>query len=248
MNGILLVNKPAGITSFGVVSRVRKTLSQAQTANLNAQSKGAELSAFNIKVPNSPTKVKVGHTGTLDPSATGLLILVIGSYTKRAGEFSRLYKTYEAEITLGDISTTADSEGEITPKSEKIPTLDDIKQTLNSFLGEITQVPPIYSAVKVGGKRAYKLARKGQVPALKPRKVTVYKIIDVHYRYPLLRFEITVSSGTYIRAIAQDIGEQLGTGAYLSALRRTKVGSFDIKDAIAIDAPAEVLSSFIKQI
>lgn len=197
MDGYRLVDKPVGISSFGVVAQVRRRLSQS-----------------------AGRKVKVGHTGTLDPMATGLLILVIGSYTKRAGEFSKLDKVYEAELTLGATSTTGDREGEISPKSSQRPAKDEIMKVLSRFTGEIKQVPPAYSAVKVAGQRAYKLARAGKQVQIEPRAVQIYSINNVKYSYPQLSFSVHVSSGTYIRSLAEDIGRDLGTGAYLSALRR----------------------------
>lgn len=212
MNGVLLVNKPAGISSFGVVAKVRRLLSQ-------------ELGR----------KIKVGHTGTLDPLASGLMILVVGSYTKKAADFSKLDKTYEAELTLGQTSTTADSEGEKTLISNRQPSEDEIKYSLTRFVGKASQIPPAFSAIKVGGQRAYKLARAGKTVELKPREVNIYSIDTIDYKYPILKFITEVSSGTYIRSLAEDIGRQLGTGAYLSGLRRTRVGELDIKDAVDID-------------
>jgi len=212
MDGILLIDKPAGWTSHDVVAKVRSILSE-----------------------KAGKKVKLGHSGTLDPMATGLLVLLVGSYTKRAGEFSKLDKTYKAEITLGATSTTGDKEGEITAASFKKPSKMAVEAVLDEFLGEVDQIPHKYSAVKVGGQRAYKLARQGQKVELKSRKVTIYSLKLVNYRYPKLKIVTEVSSGTYIRSLAEDIGAKLGTGAYLSALRRTKVGQFDIKDAKELD-------------
>ncbi len=208
MNGILLIDKPIGWTSHDVVAKVRGLL-KAQTGG----------------------KIKVGHTGTLDPVATGLLVLVVGSYTKQAGEFSKLDKTYVAELTLGSVSTTADSEGEITPKSTSKPGEAETQTALDKFIGEIEQTPPKFSAIKVDGQRAYKLARAGKEVQMEPRQIKIYSIKNVKYDYPKLSFETEVSSGTYIRSLAQDIGTELGTGAYLSALCRTKVGKLDIKNA-----------------
>ncbi len=212
MDGILLVDKPAGWTSHDVVAKVRSILKK-----------------------ETGQKIKVGHTGTLDPFATGLLILVIGSCTKRAAEFSKSYKTYEAELTLGAVSTTGDTEGEITQKSDKKPTKQAIVDILSGFAGEIKQVPHAYSAIKIGGQRAYKLAREGKEVALEPRNVTIYEISILSYEYPKLTIKTRVSSGTYVRSLAEDIGQKLGTGAYVSALRRTKVGTFDIKNAVNLD-------------
>lgn len=218
MNGILLVDKPVGWTSFDVVAKVRGIWR-------------AEL----IKRGESPKKAKVGHTGTLDPAASGLLVLVLGDYTKRATEFSKLDKTYEAELTLGFNSSTGDSEGQLTQVSDRRPTKGEIQEALNSFTGEIMQIPPIHSAIKVQGQRAYNLARKGQEVALEPRQVTIYSLENLQYVYPKVNFTVSVSSGTYIRSLALDIGQKLGIGAYLSALRRTKVGVFDVSKALNVE-------------
>jgi tRNA pseudouridine55 synthase len=212
MDGILLVDKPASWTSHDVVAKVRSTLKN-----------------------DTGQKIKVGHTGTLDPMATGLLVLVIGSYTKRAAEFSKLDKVYEAELTLGAVSSTGDIEGEVTQKSTQRPSEKAVKEALSTFLGEIEQVPPAFSAVKIAGQRAYKLARAGKTVALEPRKVTIYHLLSTNYQYPKLEITCKVSSGTYIRSLAADIGERLGTGAYLSALRRTQVGDFKIEKAQKLD-------------
>ncbi len=205
MNGILLVDKPAGWTSHDVVAKVRSKLKQA-----------------------SGEKVKVGHTGTLDPMATGLLILVIGRYTKRAAEFSKLDKVYEAEITLGANSSTGDAEGQITPVSDVKPSQEAVQKCLESFVGQIEQTPPAYSAIKVGGRKAYELARQGKVVKIEPRLITIYEINDIKYAYPKISFSVLVSSGTYIRSLATDVGKKLGSGAYLSALRRTSVGDYTV--------------------
>jgi len=212
MDGILLIDKPQGWTSHDVVAKVRSILKQA-----------------------SGQKVKVGHTGTLDPMATGLLILVIGNYTKRAGEFTMLDKVYQAEATLGSNSTTGDNEGEITKISDEQPPKTAAEAVLDRFKGEILQRPHIYSAVKIGGQRAYKAARGGKMVEIEPRKVKIYEITDVKYEYPKLSFTCKVSSGTYIRSLAEDIGAALGTGAYLSALRRSQVGSYSVSKALTLD-------------
>ncbi len=212
MDGFLLVDKPAGISSFGVVAKVRGIL-RAGTGH----------------------KIKIGHTGTLDPAATGLMILVLGKYTKRAGEFSKLDKTYEAELTLGKTSSTGDSEGKITIKGGQEPTKVALQAILSQFEGEISQTPPIYSAIKINGQRAYKLARKGLTPKMELREITVYRLQLTDYSYPKVNIVTEVSSGTYIRTLAEDIGEALGTGAYMSALRRTQVGKFKLADALTLD-------------
>jgi tRNA pseudouridine55 synthase len=209
MDGILLVDKPEGWTSHDIVAKVRSIL-KLETGQ----------------------KMKVGHTGTLDPMATGLLILVVGTYTKRAGEFSKLNKVYQAEITLGYSSSTGDKEGELTKAGDEQPEKTAVEAVLRQFEGEILQKPHKYSAVKIDGQRAYKAARAGKTVEIEPRKVKIYEITDVKYEYPKLNFICKVSTGTYIRSLAEDIGAALGTGAYLSALRRTQVGSYMIENAL----------------
>lgn len=211
-DGILLIDKPAGMTSFGVVARIRRVLSE------NPPYGGGK-------------KVKVGHTGTLDPFATGLMILVIGKECKNAGKYSKLDKTYEATIRLGQISTTGDPEGEITEVSDKVPTLNDINKALTKFKGEITQRPPIYSAIKIGGQRAYNLAREGKDVEIPERKITIYSLDLIDYSYPDIKIRTYVSSGTYIRSLAEDIGKALGVGAYCTQLRRTEIDKWRIEIA-----------------
>lgn len=217
---IILIDKPAGISSFGVVAKTR--------AKLRAD--------FNHKI-------KVGHTGTLDPFATGLLILLTGKMTKKASEFSKLDKIYEATLKLGFTSTTGDPEGKITKfftseRGKKIlkenPTLKKIDSVISSFIGDITQTPPKFSAIKIHGERAYRLARQDKDFEMPKRTVTIYNIEILDYHYPELKIRCHVSSGTYIRSLAEDIGKALGTGAYLTILRRTKIGDYDIKDATKI--------------
>jgi len=207
-DGLLLIDKPAGITSFGVVARVRRLLSQ-----------------------EAGKRVKVGHTGTLDPFATGLMILVVGKATKRAGEFSKLDKVYEATFKLGDTSSTGDPEGEIVHDSDLQPTQAQLEATLGQFRGEITQTPPIFSAIKIGGVRAYKLARLNKDVEIPARNVTIYSLELLEYEYPLVKIRVHVSSGTYIRSLVSDIGMALGTGAYTIELRRTKIKDTDITAA-----------------
>ncbi len=177
----------------------------------------------------------MGHTGTLDPLATGLLVILLGDYTKRATELTKLDKTYEVTMKLGETSTTGDEEGEKTVVSSAQPTLEYIKAALKSFEGEIEQIPPVHSAIKVNGQRAYKLARAGKEVKMEPRSVNIYQITGVEYTYPEVKFTAKVSSGTYIRSLVEDVGKKLETGAYMSDLRRTKVGNFDIKDAISME-------------
>lgn len=205
---IILVDKPAGISSFGVVARVRRELKD-----------------------EFGHKVKLGHTGTLDPFATGLLILLSGKMTKRSNEFLKHDKIYEATLKLGYTSNTGDIEGEIIKKEDKDLKIEDIKKTIQIFVGTISQTPPKFSAIKINGQRAYKLARKGEDFEIPSRQVTIYSIEILDYNYPELKIRAHVSSGTYIRTLAEDIGKALGTGAYLTALRRTKIADYDVKDA-----------------
>lgn len=209
---VLLIDKPAGITSFGVVARVRRRLSE-----------------FLGK------KAKVGHTGTLDPFATGLMIIVTGKECRNAGNYSKLDKEYEATIRLGQTSTTGDPEGEIIDVSNTVPTKEAVQAALEQFTGEITQRPPIFSAIKINGRRAYDLARKGEVIEMPERQVTIFSLELLDYTYPNVRIRVHVSSGTYIRTLAEDIGKVLETGAYCSELRRTKVAEWSVADATAIE-------------
>ncbi len=240
MDGYLLIDKPIGITSHDVVAKVRSLLRteirNQQLGNSKEQPKSKLIPNSQLLVPPSP-KVKVGHTGTLDPLASGLMILVIGSYTKRAQEFSKMDKTYVAELTLGFTSATGDAEGPILGVNGQEPEGREVQKVLESFVGKISQTPHVHSAVKVGGQRAYKLARAGREFKIEPRQVTIYGIKEVQYKYPKLSFVAEVSSGTYIRSLAEDVGKKLGTGAYVSALRRIKVGKFEISDAQNLEMP-----------
>lgn len=218
---IILVDKPAGISSFGVVAKIRGYLKATYGH-----------------------KVKVGHTGTLDPFATGLLIILSGKMTKKSNEFLKKDKVYEATLKLGYTSTTGDPEGQITkiifsePSEDFLqknpsdsPDSEKIISVISQFLGEITQTPPRFSAIKVNGERAYKLARKGADFEIPSRKVTIHSIEILDYHYPELKIRCHVSSGTYIRTLAEDIGKALGTGAYLTELRRTKIADYSVQDA-----------------
>ena len=209
---IILIDKPDSMSSFGVVARVRRKLRDEQGK-----------------------KVKVGHTGTLDPFATGLMIILAGKATKKSNEFLKKDKVYEATVYLGKTSTTGDIEGEITNVSDKKPTLDEVKKACEKFVGEIGQTVPVFSAVKINGERAYKLARKGKEVEMPTRKVTIFSIEVLDYAYPELKIRTHVSSGTYIRTLGEDIGKELDTGAYLTALRRTKIADYDVADALKLD-------------
>ncbi len=225
---ILLIDKPAGMSSFGVVARVRRALSE-QAGYVTVKGKdGIER--------QKRKKVKVGHTGTLDPFATGLLIILTGKETKRADEFLKLDKEYIATMRLGAVSTTGDPEGEITEQDvREKPNKSTVEKCVENFVGENWQTVPVYSAVKINGQRAYKLARAGKEVAMPQRKVKIYEIEILRYEWPELEIRCKVSSGTYIRTLGEDIGKALGVGAYLTALRRTEVGEYRIEDAVRLD-------------
>jgi tRNA pseudouridine55 synthase len=201
-----------------------------------------------IKHKTGLKKPKVGHTGTLDPLATGLLVLTLGTYCKRASEFSKLDKTYEVTTRLGLTSTTGDDEGEKTPVSDTVPAYEEVEDAFKQFVGEINQIPPVYSAIKVDGQRAYKLARAGKDVVLEPRRVTVYSLQLTDYTYPEVQFTAKVSSGTYIRSLVEDIGKKLRTGAYMTALHRVEVGNFSIQQAIKPDQPFETIKQSVQSI
>lgn len=222
-DGILIIDKPTGWTSFDVCAKIR-----------------GQLKAQYRKNGVKPTKrqLRVGHAGTLDPFATGLLVILLGDSTKKASEFLKLDKVYEATIILGRESTTGDPEGEITEPITLLrkPSFQKIEQTLKQFVGDIQQRPPSYSAIKINGQRAYKLAREGKEIEIPLRAVTIYSIDLLDYTYPKLIIRTHVGSGTYIRSLAADIGKALGVGAYCSQLRRVQVGSWNVDEAHSIDA------------
>jgi tRNA pseudouridine55 synthase len=215
MNGLLLVNKPVGITSFDVIRQLRRLTG--------------------VK--------KIGHAGTLDPLASGLMLMLFGTACKQAQTFSKLDKTYLGELTLGFTSTTGDAEGEKLVGSGRVPTLAEIEGAAQQFKGEITQTPSQYSAIKINGTEAYKLARAGKTVEMPSRQVTINALRIVTYDYPKVTFIADVSSGTYIRSLAADIGEVLGTGAYLSGLQRTVVGEYQLAQAVDLtDATPELVA------
>lgn len=206
-HGFLLINKPTEWTSHDVVGYLRKV-----------------------------TRVKkIGHAGTLDPFASGLLIVAVGrENTKRLDEFKGFDKTYIATLHLGAVSDTFDSTGVITPVSDKNILRSEVEEILKNFMGEQSQLPPMFSAKKVNGKKLYKLARQGIEVERKPSLITVYDIKILGYTYPFLELEICCSTGTYIRTLAHDIGEKLGVGAYCESLQRISIGNFHLKDALEI--------------
>lgn len=205
----LLIDKPKGITSHDVIDVVRRVTGER----------------------------RVGHAGTLDPNATGLLVVGVGrDETKNLGSLTKdTKKTYEAEIYLGEERDTDDIEGKII-KSNNItqPSLNTLKRVIKGFIGKQEQIPPVYSAIKLGGRKAYELARRGDKLNLKTRETTVYSIKLVNYQYPILEITCRVSSGTYIRSLARDIGRRLGTYGYLKNLRRTGIGKFSVEKALPL--------------
>jgi tRNA pseudouridine55 synthase len=232
MNKVILIDKQKDWTSFDVVAKVRsqvRSYAQDQTAE-----------------GEKPKKIKVGHAGTLDPLATGLLIVLVGAATKQQDSYMKQDKVYEVEAMLGKTSTTGDEEGEKTEISDVQPTLEIVTEALQSFVGNISKIPPIFSAIKVDGQRAYKLARAGKPVKMKSRNVTIYSIDKITYNYPVVTFTVKVSSGTYIRTLVADIGDRLSTGAYMSNLRRTQIGSASIDDAVPIDDISKILSTSVE--
>ncbi len=205
---VLLINKPLKWTSFDVVNKLRYRLQ---------------------------TK-KVGHAGTLDPLATGLLIICTGKMTKRIEEFQAQEKEYIGSFTIGQTTASSDLE---TPPTEPLDvsgiTEIVIRESAQKFIGTIQQVPPVHSAIKVDGKRAYKFARKGQELILPPREVSISAFDITSIDKPVIRFRIVCSKGTYIRSIARDFGKELGVGAYLSELVRIRIGAFRLEDSISVE-------------
>lgn len=206
---VLPVDKPEGPTSHDVVSVARKALGER----------------------------RIGHTGTLDPFASGLLLLCVGKATRLAEYFSGLDKSYEAEARLGVRTDTLDRDGRIVAESEAWRDMADdaVETALAGLRGDILQVPPQYSAKKVDGERAYRRARGGRTVELPPVPVTVYELELTDADLPLVRFRVRCSSGTYVRALARDLGEALGVGAHLNGLRRTAIGAWSVDDALSVD-------------
>lgn len=214
MNGFVLIDKPGACTSHDVVNRWRKL---------------------------AGTK-RVGHLGTLDPMATGLLVLVTGTATRLAQYFEKETKTYLAEILLGCVSNTYDADDDVQPTGNMIPDDAAIVEALNDFRGTFQQVPPPVSAKKVGGVRAYKLARQNIQVDLKPVEVNISELEVLELKPPKLSVRVTCSTGTYIRSWAHDLGQNLGCGGLLSQLRRTRVGCFDVDEAYTLDQLQQLAS------
>lgn len=205
---VLLIDKPLRWTSFDVIQKLRRI----------------------IKIR------KIGHAGTLDPLATGLLIVCTGKFTKSINEYMAQEKEYTGTITLGATTPTYDLESE--PENFKPVeniTEEQIHAATQNFIGEISQIPPAHSAIKVGGTRVYELARQGKEVKLEPRRITIKEFAITKIEMPVVHFKVVCSTGTYIRSLAYDFGEALGCGGYLSSLRRTRIGNFNAADAIDLD-------------
>lgn len=218
----LLVDKPLTWTSFDVVNKLRYTLSKG----------------LNMK------RLKVGHAGTLDPLATGLLVICTGKFTKKINELQVLEKTYTGTIKLGATTPSYDKE---TEEDQTFPighiTPEMIEEVRKSFIGEIDQLPPIFSAIKVDGERLYKKARKGEMVEIKPRRVKIMEFNITGIEMPFVHFEVTVSKGTYIRSLAYDFGKALNSGSYLTELRRTVIGDFYIEEAWNLEELVEQIQN-----
>ena len=294
----LLINKPEGWTSFDVVALVRKHAadasppfqggargglpSDASAPQSTATPSSLPLGKGEMTKPTKPKRLKVGHAGTLDPFATGLLIVGVGrESTKQLDKFKAMPKTYVATIKLGAVSDTYDktghislfprgsaegdagiaaptpsppaspceawragrAEGEDIDETPKHPTISEINEAIKSFLGKQKQIPPMFSAKKINGKRLYELARQGIEIERQPNAIEIYKIKILNYSWPFLKIEVQCSAGTYIRSLANDIGKKLGTGAYCYQLVRAKIGKYSLKKAIDINS----LSNYMPQ-
>jgi tRNA pseudouridine55 synthase len=222
LNGLLVLDKPAGMTSRAAVDRIVACL---------------------------PRSTRIGHTGTLDPLATGVLVICIGSATRFAEYVQDMAKTYRTTLVLGARSDTDDGEGTITPVAvETPPDRARVAHVLQDFVGDIEQVPPNYSAAKVGGRRAYDLARQGREVTLQSRRVHIAAIDILDFTYPRLSLEIHCGKGTYIRSLARDLGQRLGCGAYVETLRRTQIGPFSAANAVSLDADAAKVRGHIQPV
>jgi tRNA pseudouridine55 synthase len=223
LDGVINLDKPAGLSSARVVDRVKRLL---------------------------PRGTKIGHAGTLDPFATGVLLLLVGKATKSCERLMGERKGYDATIKLGARTATDDPESPEDPVAvEAPPGEEEFRRAVEKFVGAIEQRPPAYSAMKIGGQRAYKLARGGEAVEIAPRTVQVYSVDLVEYAWPIARVRIECGRGTYIRAIARDLGEALGTGGYLTELRRTFVGRYRVDEAVKIeDLSPENVDSLVRAV
>ena len=216
MDGIIVIRKEKGYTSHDVVAKLRGILHMK----------------------------KIGHTGTLDPDAEGVLPVALGKATKLVDLITDKEKTYEAVMRLGVVTDTQDMTGTILSQTEQISVTEkEVKEAAESFLGEQLQIPPMYSALKVNGKKLYELAREGKTVERKPRPVHFYQIEILEINLPLVRYRVVCSKGTYIRTLCHDMGEKLGCGAAMDSLVRTKVGKCELKDAITLAQAEEAVKS-----
>jgi tRNA pseudouridine55 synthase len=206
MNKMFLVDKPSGLTSSRVVERIKKK--------------------FNVKA---------GHTGTLDPLATGLLIVLTGKFTKNASSFLKLDKAYEVKVVLGIETDTFDSEGTVLRQCATEVTRQELERVLKEFDGDIWQTPPLFSAKKMAGQKAYQLARKGISVDMPPKKVSIHSLELKEFQFPYLTLTCQVSSGFYVRSLAHDIGDRLGVGATVIGVRRTRVGPYHVEQARSLE-------------
>lgn len=217
LDGLLVIDKPQGITSRAAVNKALRWF---------------------------PRGTKLGHTGTLDPLATGVLVLCVGSATRLAEYVQRMPKTYTTTICLGADSDTDDAQGNVVLRAmNSLPSQEQIDRCLGAFLGEIEQVPPAFSAAKVTGRRAYDLARAGKDVVLTARRIHIGAIEVLSYRYPLLELTVHCGKGTYIRSLARDVGDRLGCGGYVQVLRRTRVGPFRAEDGLSLEADHDTARS-----
>jgi len=206
MDKMFLVDKPKGPTSSRVVERIKRK--------------------FNVKA---------GHTGTLDPLATGLLIVLTGKFTKNASSFLKLDKAYEVKVVLGIETDTFDSEGKVLRQSDSEVTREELERVMKEFSGDIWQTPPPYSAKKITGQKAYQLARKGISVEIPPKEVSIYSLELKEFQFPYFTIACQVSSGFYVRSLAHDIGEKLAVGATVTEVRRTRVGPYHVEQAKCLD-------------
>lgn len=214
IEGVLVIDKPLGLSSMQVCAIVRGKL----------------------KAGGAPKRVKVGHGGTLDPLASGVLVVLVGKATKRSDQVMVGVKQYDTTIDLSRLSDTDDLEGEMQDvRVDRVPTMDEVEDACARWTGDVMQKPPAYSAIKVHGKRAYAMARRGELVELDARPIRIDDIEIVSYEWPALVIRVTCGKGTYIRSLGRDIGSELGAGGVLTALRRTRVGRFSIDYAITLE-------------
>lgn len=212
-HGLLVIDKPIGMTSRAALDQAARWF---------------------------PRRTRIGHAGTLDPLATGVLVLCIGHVTRLTEHIQAMPKVYESEFEFGAVSATDDAEGPIEPVPGAVaPDFSDIERACGSWIGKVDQTPPAFSAAKVNGRRAYAVARRGDAVELKPRTVRIDRIEILEYRFPMLRLRIECGKGTYIRSLARDLGGQLACGGYVSTLRRTRTGPFAVESACGLDITAE---------